>query len=337
MQKRDHTNIIQNEEGKKSKEISNFFPNIEDKYSDKNLTNTEAQTIQKTLNDEDINFGTEENYNEEVSEEIISQLKEIVDTAPKLELKIIESLYFKEGFTIKLNSLGLIGPSLRDVKDGNTYFGIIPLNDEQNSKKIDFSTWNNENKENLNNNDKENIPVNYGRQFLIRFDLEENCYFIKDCSFGSGYGTFMKVIDEMKIKDNTLINIGNNYLVFTLGVDELDPEENDINQQEKEKVLSVKVFRGELTNYSYAFNQSQINKIYIGNNEECNIVLNDNISDEYQCSIEYKKGIGWVINDGYNGNKSENGTWISLSEETKITEGMIIQSNQNIYLCHIIK
>ena len=60
----------------------------------------------------------------------------------------------------------------------------------------------------------------------------------------------MKVIDEMKIKDNTLINIGNNYLVFTLGVDELDPEENDINQQEKEKVLSVKVFRGELTNYS---------------------------------------------------------------------------------------
>ena len=33
----------------------------------------------------------------------------------------------------------------------------------------------------------------------------------------------MKVIDEMKIKDNTLINIGNNYLVFTLGVDELDP------------------------------------------------------------------------------------------------------------------
>ena len=78
---------------------------------------------------------------------------------------------------------------------------------------------------------------------------------------GRGYGTFMKVINEIKIKDNTLINIGNNYIVFTLGVDSLEPEENNIITNEKEKVLSVKVFRGELTNYSYAFNQSQFKKI----------------------------------------------------------------------------
>ena len=222
--------------------------------------------------------------------------------------------------------MGLVDKSLRNIKDGNTYFGIISPNDDKNDKKIDFSTG-----------DSNNL-VESGRQFCIRFDLNENCYMIKDCSFGSGYGSFMKLVTEMKIKDNTLINIGNNYIVFTLGVDELEPnEDEDDIDEEIEKVLSVKVFRGELINYSYVFNESQTNKIYIGNNESCNIVLNDNLVDDIHCSIEYNKERGWIINDGYNNKKSEIGTWISLSDEKKIFEGMIIQSNQNIYECHIIQ
>ena len=222
--------------------------------------------------------------------------------------------------------MGLIDKSLRNIKDGNTYFGILSPNDEKNDKKIDFSTGNSSN------------LVESGRQFCIRFDLDENFYMIKDCSYGSGYGSFMKLVKEMKIKDNTLINIGNNYIVFTLGVDELEPnEDEDDIDEEIEKVLSVKVFRGELINYSYVFNESQINKIYIGNNESCNIVLNDNVVDDIHCSIEYNKERGWILNDGYNNKKSEIGTWVSLSDETKIFEGMIIQSNQNIYECHIIE
>ena len=45
----------------------------------------------------------------------------------------------------------------------------------------------------------------------------------------------MKIINEIKIKDNMLINIGNNFVVFTLGVDSLEPEENYIITNEKEK------------------------------------------------------------------------------------------------------
>ena len=147
----------------------------------------------------------------------------------------------------------------------------------------------------------------------------------------------MKVQKEMVIKDNTLINIGDNYIVITFGVDEVEPEENDTIDNEKQKILSVKVFRGELVNYSYVFNQSQINKILIGKGENCNIVVNDEILDDIHCVIEFKDKKGWILNDGYENKNSENGTWINLSEETKIFEGMLIQSNQNIYQCHLIE
>jgi len=56
----------------------------------------------------------------------------------------------------------------------------------------------------------------------------------------------MKLIYEIIIKDNTLINIRNNYVLFTFGVDELEPEENNILS-----ILSVKIFGQELLNYSY--------------------------------------------------------------------------------------
>ena len=272
-----------------------------------------------------------ENDDEDVSPELISKLEKIVSKAPKLELLIKDSLFLKIGLKIKINALGLEDKSLRNKKDGITYFGLISPDDDIKNLNIDFSTIDQIN--NI-NNFGDNI-VNYGRQFLIKFDINEYCYFIKDCSYGKGYGSFMKIVNETKLKDNTLINIGDNYIVFTFGVDDLEPNENNIS--ENEKILSVKVFAGELNNYSYVFNQSQINKIYIGKNDKCNIALNDDLLDDIHCTIEYKERIGWIIIDGYNGKNSEKGTWFGLSEKTKIFEGMIIQSNQNIYQCHIIK
>ena len=312
--------------------------------SDKNLANTEAQTVPRILNDDDMIFESDDDLNEEVPEFIISQLKEIKDKSPKLQLIVKESLYLPENLIIKLDALGLTEKSLRHKKDGYTFFGLISPNDEENIKSIDFSTGSNSINEKENNNDNKNennntTPVHYGRQFCIRFDIKNLCYFIKDCSYGNGYGTFMKVYKETKIKDNTLINIGENYVVFTLGVDILESDQNynDGFLNNDENILSVKVFRGELTNYSYAFNQRQISKILIGKDESCNIVLNDNLLDNIHCCIEYKQNIGWVLNDGFNQIHSDSGTWICLSEETAIFEGMIIQSNQSIYECHIIK
>ena len=202
-------------------------------------------------------------------------------------LIIKDSLFLKVGLRININALGLEGKSLRNKKDGFTYFGLMEPNESESDVNIDFSTSDITN--NINNYKDE--PIQYGRQFRIRFDINKYCYFIKDCSNGNGYGSFMKIINEMKIKDKTLINIGNNYIAFSFGT-------ND-------------------------------------KNENCNIVLDDDFLDDFHCTVEYKNKIGWVINDGYNNKKSEAGTYFGLSNERKIVEGMIIQSNQNIYECHI--
>ena len=296
-------------------------------YSERNLTNTQDQTIKKNENNI-LSLDSEDSINVDIPNEIKIRLNEIKSKAPKLELIIVESLFLDENLKIKINATGLETGSLRNKKDGFIYFGLLSPIDENINKKIDFNTGNNDIINSKND-------IHYGLQFRIKFDIDEYCYYIKDYSFGNGYGTFMKVYREMKIKDNTLINIGNNYIVLTFGVDELEPEEND-TIDENQKILSVKVFRGELVNYSYVFNQAQINKILVGKAENCNIVLNDDLLDNIHCVIEFKNKKGWMISDGYDKKNSENGTWICLSEETKVFEGMLIQSNQNIYKCHLI-
>ena len=295
--------------------------------SERNLTNTQDQTIKKNENNI-LSLDSEDSINVDIPNEIKIRLNEIKSKAPKLELIIVESLFLDENLKIKINATGLETGSLRNKKDGFIYFGLLSPIDENINKKIDFNTGNNDIINSKND-------IHYGLQFRIKFDIDEYCYYIKDYSFGNGYGTFMKVYREMKIKDNTLINIGNNYIVLTFGVDELEPEEND-TIDENQKILSVKVFRGELVNYSYVFNQTQINKILVGKAENCNIVLNDDLLDDIHCVIEFKNKKGWMISDGYDKKNSENGTWICLSEETKVFEGMLIQSNQNIYKCHLI-
>lgn len=212
-------------------------------------------------NIEDINSDNE-NFDEEVPSEIISKLEEIASKAPKLVLTIKDSLFLKVGLRIKINALGLEGNSLRNKKDGFTYFGLMAPNERESDINIDFSTSDITN--NINNYKDE--PIQYGRQFGIRFDINKSCYYIKDCSNGSGYGSFMKIINQIKIKDKTLINIGGNYLAFSFGTndyEQLDDEANE-KENENESILTIIVFSGESNNISYVFNQNQTNKIYIG-------------------------------------------------------------------------
>jgi hypothetical protein len=77
-------------------------------------------------------------------------------------------------------------------------------------------------------------------------------YYIKD--LGNGFGTFVKIQSDSLLKDNSLINIGDSYLVCTMGVEEdtiiseYASEHNikipSIGNKETTEMLNVKIFSG---------------------------------------------------------------------------------------------
>ena len=225
----------------------------------------------------------------------------------------------------------MIANPKRKAFDGYTFFGYNGKNSRVNKNGIDFVV-----KPIKKSNEKHNI---IGRYFRIRFDINNMNYFIKD--LGCGYGTFKKIINETKIMDSYLINIGKSYLVCTFGVDEYNIDGNEI--VDADKILNVKVFSEYPKDASYFFNPRQFKRIYIGREISCNIIVDDTLLSRIHCTIEYKEGEGWFIFDGKFDEEvqeyfhSTNGTWLYLIEETQIEDGMIFKSNQNVYECHIIK
>ena len=149
----------------------------------------------------------------------------------------------------------------------------------------------------------------------------------------------MKINEEIIIKDNYLINIGNSYIVCTFGVDEFEVDGDNILNADK--ILNIKVF-SENNQNSFFFNPSQMKKIFIGRDTSCNIIVDDTLLSRIHCTIEYIIDKGWVIYDGknedldiINSKPSTNGTWLYLIEETIIKDKMIFKSNQNVYQCHL--
>ncbi len=270
----------------------------------------------------------------------IAMLKKIVDKADILKLEIINSLTLQKNLKIEINALGMISNSKRNAFDGNTFFGYIENENENNfnndnsyekGKGIDFVV-----KPRENSDENQNIE---GRYFRIRFDANNMKYYIKD--LGCGYGTFKKISKETKLKDSYLVNIGNSYIVFTFGIDEYDLDGNNI--ADADKILNIKVFSEIPKAEPYFFNPQQFTKIFIGRDISCNIIVDDTLLSRVHCTIEYKQDGCWVISDGKidddlsQSRPSTNGTWLYLIEETEIEEGMIFKSNQNVYECHIIK
>ena len=277
----------------------------------------------------ELNNSFPQNTNFTTSPETLNQLKKVVNTSDKLEITILESQYFDKNYKIKLNSLGMVSGSLRNNLDGYTFFGIYSKNANKNQS-VDFS---------IIPVDENNPPLDYGRQFLITFDIYDLCYIIKDLSAGVGVGTFWKLETEgEKIKDNFLINIGNNFLVFTLGIDETEGGENNTTT-ESDMVLGIKVFGGEQKKDTIYFNPSQKEKIQIGKGSECDVVLNDENLFDVHCVIEYCGKDGWVINgenmddNDYSINKN---IWISLTENKQIFNGMIIRTRNMVFKCNLV-
>ena len=193
----------------------------------------------------------------------------------------------------------------------------------------------------------------YGRYFYIYFNPDYMKYYVKDC--GMTYGTFIKIQNELILKDNYVINIGDSYLDISIGIENKSFLKDNRNNGSK---YQKKVFSQSDSEYDNNLNLKIISKdkiydpvnflptkskIKIGRASNCEIVIDDILLSRIHCTIEYKNNFGLIIRDGYNNNKnneesidikaSTNGTWLYAREDTPIYEGMILRSDNNLFRC----
>ena len=257
-------NKINNNENNNIKSIHNILKeSIDSKKENKNNQNNNNNNL--NYEEENIQIVSNQNY--------IEKIKIIYSYSPKLNLEILNSITYQKGLIIKLDAFGMIENSLRNKRDGFTYFGFI---EDNKNKEIDFLIQ-----------PKENYyePKFIGKHFQIRFNPEDMKYYIIDLGFG--FGTFMKILTEIKIKDNYLINLGNSYIVCTFDID--DNEENI----ESEKYLNLKIFSGDFRSEPIIFNSEEDQFITIGRDNSCDVIIDDNLLSRVHCTILYKIGIGW--------------------------------------------
>ena len=292
--------------------IDSKEPDISNDNQNQNVSN---------LNNNNQNNNSLTHFNKE---EYKKEIEKVFEFSPNLKIELINSVSLEKGLIIKINPFGMVN-SIRKENDGFTYFGFVEPNEPNNT--MDFIVKPKD----------DNYEARYvGKHFQIRFNPSDMKYYIQD--LGCGFGTFMKLTDEIIIKDNYLINLGNSYIVCIYGTDDFVQIDN-LSSDICEKLLNVKIFSGNGNNVQSSFNPNTKSKIFIGRDPECDIVIDDSLLSRIHCTLIYKENLGWVLRDGRyleneaEGKPSTNGTWLYLMEETQIYDGMIFKGNQNLFSC----
>ena len=190
------------------------------------------------------------------------------------------------------------------------------------AKSIDFNEKSNNNNAVINSTEK-NINI----FFKIYYNYDKDLYYLVD--MGVGYGTFYKIEEETIIRENTIINIGESYLIFSFNKNNLE-ENQEINEDD----LFLKIYSSEGKYNPMIITKNEDNKIYkIGRTEKCDVVIRDKMLSRVHCILYYLDN-NWYIKDGNEiGNESTNGTWLYALEDIEIKEGMKFKSNSCNFFC----
>ena len=266
----------------------------------------------------------------------INKIKKVYYQSKKLMLEIMSFENSEKIINIEIDPYGYTN-SKRKIKDGITYFGYEAQQGGGNFE-VDFVMQNNEN--------------NYyedafnGRHFMITFNPDDLNYYIKD--LGRGFGTFIKMQEWTELKNNLLLNLGENYVVFSLGDDDDDNDEdekqinNKINNNNVDNSLNIKIFSVNTQQKMYKFLPSDC-PITIGRSSENSIYIDDDMLSRIHCTIDFNNE-KWYIQDGYAKNgiseeeikKSTNGSWIYAYDEMPISDKMIFKANHNLFICNLV-
>jgi hypothetical protein len=256
-----------------------------------------------------------------------------------LEITVIGSQSMSYGTKIKIDKMGLIGKSLRNIKSNITYFGFIEdlsLNNENNENSIDYLIP----QKKFEDEETDNVKF-IGRFFRIYFNTKNLNFYLRD--LGNCLGTYVKVKESIILKNEDMINVGDTYLIFNF---ENDKSKNNTNND----IINIQIAElnknNESQNRKFSFNSSK-KIIRIGRKKYNNdIELDDHLVSKVNCNIQYDEKNGWKIKDGNEiitetgENKitsSTNGTWILAIDDFLIYDNMIFKSNLNLFRCNFSK
>ncbi|CDW75623.1 UNKNOWN [Stylonychia lemnae] len=173
-----------------------------------------------------------------------------------------------------------------------------------------------------------------GRQFQIYFDPDSFNYKIKD--LGVGYGAFVKLTRPIVLRDNFLLNMGESYIVANLFKSQ-DDMIGIVGVNKVPMKLRLKIFSVVKADQPDVFScQNEQQEIIIGRTPNCDIRIEDKLLSKAQATIRFD-GDNWVLQDGFEGRESTNGTWLYLNEDCDIENGMVFKSNQTFFEATILQ
>ena len=266
----------------------------------------------------------------------ISKINQVSKESKILKVELISSCFEPTGLILKITPFGY-EKSLRKDKDGITYFGY----EEQYDNKVNiFLIILQPTIDYIIRPKEEKIDDRFiGKHFQIKFNPDDKQYYLRD--LGRGFGTFIKIIGWVEIKNNFLLSIGENYIVFNIGIDEdmLISEKDD--KEYNENMISLKIFSGNIKHGNFCFGPEQ-SPFIIGRSPEADVIIDDSLLSRFHCTIKYSEDKWYIIDGIYDKNlngmkNSTNGSWKYALEDNLIVEGMTFKANHNLFICSFSK
>lgn len=195
-------------------------------------------------------------------------LEKCLNYAKILNLKVLSSSSLTKNTVIVINALGYEN-SLRASRDGITYFGC-KKRDKHNGETINDIV--------IPPQDKSIGEKHRGQHFQISYSIDSDCYLIRDLAIG--FGTFVRLLFPLEIKDNYLLHIGDNFLLMNL-----------VRHDNEHLRLRIKLFGSQSTGDVFYFNALDYKNsfIRIGRTPNCEIRIEDSLISKIQCTIYYEE------------------------------------------------
>lgn len=217
------------------------------------------------------------------------RLEKLKNFTKSLRIKVQNSNVIPKGTIIDITPLGLTFTK-RKIQDGVVYFAnkrkTFPKRDVTADFVIPTIT----------------VPETREPHFLIYFSLDTEKFVLRD--LGVGNGTFIKVEETYSIADNSLINVGDSYILMMI-----------LKKNSKDSLpsLCMKIYSGtrigELM-YFYA-QECYVREVYIGRGKDCQVQIDDTMISNHQATVFFSSQKGWMLVDGDLSTQrpSTNGTW----------------------------